>query len=100
MPLWGFLANEAEAYHKQKKLGEFYATIRKVHGPRTRNTNQIKSKQGKLLTTSEEITDRWVEHFCDLLNIPVETDESILEELDSLPVKQDLDQPITEQEGF
>ena len=28
----------------------------------------------------------------------METDESILEELDSLPVKQDLDRPITEQE--
>ena len=51
-------ANEAEAYHKQKKLGEFYATIRQVHGPRSRNTNQIKSKQGK-----EETKDRWIEHF-------------------------------------
>ena len=34
----------------------------------------------------------------DLLNISTETDESILEELDSLPVKHDLDRPITEQE--
>ena len=91
-------ASEAETYHKQKKLGEFYATIRQVHGPRSRNTTQIKSKQGKLLTTPEEIKDRWVEHFSDLLNISVETDESILEEFDPLPVKQDLDQPISEHE--
>ena len=51
----------------------------------------IKSKQGKLLTTLEETKDRWIEHFSDLLNISVDTDESILEELDSLPVKHDLD---------
>ena len=78
-------AKEAQAYHDQKKLGEFYATVRDVLEPRSRNTNQIKSKQGKLLTTPDEIKDRWVEYFSDLLIIPVKTDESIP---DNLPVKQ------------
>ena len=87
-------AKEAQAYHDQKKLGEFYATVRDVLGPRSRNTNQIKSKQGKLLTTPDEIKDRWVEYFSDLLIIPVKTDESIP---DNRPVKQDLVHPITEQ---
>ena len=39
-----------------------------------------------------------MEHFSDLLNISAETNESILDELEDLPVKQELDQPITEQE--
>ena len=84
-------ANEAEAYHKEKKLGEFYSIIRQVHGPRSRNTKQIKSKQGKLLTTQDEIKERWIEHFSELLNIAVETDNRILDELDTLPVRQDLE---------
>ena len=32
-------AKEAQAYHDQKKLGEFYATVREVHGLISRNTN-------------------------------------------------------------
>lgn len=91
-------AKEAETFHLQKKQGEFHATIREVYGPRTKNTHQVRSKQGQLLITSDEIKDRWVEHFSDLLNITTETDESVLDELDQLPVKEELDHPITERE--
>ena len=86
-------AKEAEIYHQQKKQGEFYATIRQVHEPKSRTSNQIKPKQGRLLTTPDEMKDRWMEHFSDL-NISVETDESIRDGLDDFPVKHDLEQPI------
>ena len=46
----------------------------------------------------DEIRERWVEHFSDLLNINSETDESVLDELEQLPVKEELDHPITESE--
>ena len=36
--------------------------------------------------------------FSDLLNINSETDESVLDELEQLPVKEELDHPITESE--
>jgi len=47
-------------------------TIRKVYGPRSRNTHQVKSKQGNLLTTPDEIKYRspqncwrnWQKHSC------------------------------------
>ena len=68
-------AKQAETFYQQKKHSEFYAIIREVHGPKTRNSNQIKSRQGRLLTTPHEFKDRWVEHFYDLLNISAETNE-------------------------
>ena len=36
--------------------------------------------------------------FSDLLNINSETDESVLDELEKLPVKEELDHPIAESE--
>ena len=39
-----------------------------------------------------------MEHFSNLLNISAETDESILDEFENLPIKHELDHPITEPE--
>ena len=89
-------AKQAETFHLQKNQREFHATIREVYGPKSKNTHQVRSKNGQLLTTPDEIKERWVEHFSDLLNS--ETDESVLDELDQLPVKEELDRPITESE--
>ena len=77
-------AKQAETFHLQKNQREFHATIREANG--------------QLLTTPDEIKERWVEHFSDLLDINSETDESVLDELDQLPVKEELDRPITESE--
>jgi len=38
-------------------------TIRKVYGPRSRNTHQVRSKKGNLLNTPDEIKYRWIEKF-------------------------------------
>ena len=35
-------AKQAETFYQQKKHSEFYAIIREVHGPKTRNSNQNK----------------------------------------------------------
>ena len=91
-------AKQAETFHLQKNQREFHATIREVYGPKSKNTHYVRSKNGQLLTTPDEIKERWVEHFSDLLNINSETDESVLDELDQLPVKEELDHPITESE--
>ena len=55
-------AEQAEKYSQEKNHREFYATLK------------VKSKGGVLLTTSEEIKDRRVEHFSELLNHHTEVD--------------------------
>ena len=50
-----------------------------------------------LLTSSNEIKDRWVEHFSELLNQPSEVDMSILDEIPQ-PIDETLDELITEAE--
>ena len=74
--------------------------IREVYGPKFKNTHQVRSKNGQLLTASDEIKETWVEHFSNLLNINSETDERVLDdrELEQLPVKEELDHAITESE--
>ena len=90
-------AKQAKTFHLQKNQREFHATIREVYGPKFKNTHQVRSKNGQL-TASNEIKERWVKRFSDLLNINSETDESVLDELEQLPVKEELDHPITESE--
>ena len=58
----------------------------------------MRSKDDSLLTSSEEIRDRWVEHFSELLNQPSEVDETILQEIEQFPIDESLDAPITEAE--
>ena len=76
-------------------MKDFYATLREVYGPSSRNSHPIKSKDGKLLTTKNEIKERWVEHFSELLNNVTET---VLDEIDQRPIDYSLDEPITEKE--
>lgn len=58
----------------------------------------MKSKDGELLTASDKIKDRWVEHFNDLLNQPSDVDLSIVDNIDQLPVIESTSRPIEEQE--
>ena len=41
---------QAETFHLQKNQREFHATIREVYGPKSKNTHQVRSKNGQLLT--------------------------------------------------
>ena len=89
-------ASEAEKYRLENNLKDFFATLRDVYGPSSRNSHPIKSKDGRLLTTKTEIKKRWVEHFSELLNNVTETDESVLDEIEQRPIDCSLDKPITE----
>ena len=91
-------AEKAERYAEAKNHKEFYAAVNKVYGPRSKSSHPVRSKNGTLLTSPEEIKDRWVEHFTELLNQPSELDESILEDIEQLPIDESLDAPITEAE--
>ena len=61
-------ADEAERYAQEKNHRELYATLNAVYGPKPRNVHPVKSKSGELLSAPEDIKERWVEHFDELLN--------------------------------
>ena len=69
-----------------------------MYGPKSKNSHPVRSKGGVLLTTPEEIKERWVEHFSELLNHRTEVDLSIVEDIEQNPINDSLDDPITESE--
>ena len=89
-------AEQAEQYSQEKNHREFYATLNEVYGPKIKHSHPVRSKGGVLLTTSEEIKDRWVEHFSELLNHHTEVDLSIVEDIEQHPINDSLDDPIIE----
>ena len=91
-------AEQAEQYSQEKNHREFYATLNEVYGPKIKNSHPLRAKGGVLLTTSEEIKDRWVEHFSELINHHTEVDLSIVEDIEQHPINDSLDDPINESE--
>ena len=92
------LQKRRDIYRLENNMKDFYATLREVYGPSSRNSHPVRSKSGELLTTKNEIKERWVEHFSELLNNETETDDSVLNEIDQRPIDNSLDDPITEEE--
>ena len=72
---------EAKHFTQMKNHREFYATVNKVCGPKSKNCHTVKSKNGTILSFSQDIKNRWMEHFHDLLNQPTEVDSSILDQI-------------------
>ena len=91
-------ATEAERYAQSKNHREFYAAVNKVYGPRSKANHPVRSKNDTLLTSSPDIKDRWIEHFSELLNQPTDVDQSLLHDIEQLPIDESLDLPITEEE--
>ena len=56
-------ANQMEKYYLENNIRDFYATLREVYGPKSKSTNQIRSKDGKLLVTENQIKKRWVQSY-------------------------------------
>ena len=84
-------AEQAEQYSQEKNHSEFYATLNEVYGPKIKNSHPVRSKGGVLLSTSEEIKDRCVEHFSELLNHHTEVDLSIVEDIEQHPINDSLE---------
>lgn len=71
---------------KGEKSRGVYVTINAVYGPKPRNLHSVRAKNGVLLSSPEDIKERWVEHFEELLNQPTDVDWSILDKLEQRPL--------------
>ena len=91
-------ANQMEKFYLENNIRDFYATLREVYGPKSKSTNQIRSKDGKLLVTENQIKRRWVQHFSELLNLRSDADHTVLNEIQQIPVDNSLAVPITREE--
>ena len=91
-------AEEAERFSQEKNHKEFYATLNAVYGPRSKISHPVRSKDGELLTTPDNIKDRWVEHFSHLLNQPSDVNFSITDYIEQHTIIGSMDSPIEMQE--
>ena len=64
------LAAQAEEAANMRNMKDLYNTIKKLAGNFRQISQQIKDKNGKVLTTTEEQLARWADPFKELLNRP------------------------------
>ena len=64
------LADEAETGFRQNNLKPAYAAINKIRGKKSASSAHILDLNGNVCKTSEEITERWRQHYEAALNHP------------------------------
>ena len=69
------LATQAEDAAASGTLKDLYDTTEKLAEKYTRTNNQVRDKEGNILTGEDEQLQQWVDHFSELLNrsSPMET---------------------------
>ena len=66
---WHDLADKMQAASDSRNMKEFHSLMKQVLGPKSRTVTPLRSKDGsKLLTSTADISERWREHFSELLN--------------------------------
>jgi hypothetical protein len=75
------MAEQAEAVARRGGSRTVYAITKQLAGISKASSTQVESKEGILLTQTDDIVRRWKEHFSEVLNqIPPTTTLNILEE--------------------
>jgi len=80
------LADEAEEASQKGNMKELYDTTKKLTGKYNKADRPIKDKEGNTLTTTEDQTKRWAEHFHELLNRPAPTNPPNIQPADPLTI--------------
>ena len=58
-----------QAASDSRNMKEFHSLMKQVFGPKSRTVTPLRSKdESKLLTSTADISERWREHFSELLN--------------------------------
>ena len=91
---WTRKAEEIQRLADGNRIYEFYGAVKGIFGPPRRHVTPLKSVDGStLIKEKSAILRRWSEHFKELLKRRNPVDESFIEELPSLPVIEELDDP-------
>ena len=69
-----------------------------MYGHKSNALYPVRDKKGELFSAPDQIKDRWVEHFNELLNRPTVANFDILEDIEQLPSMEHFDNLITMEE--
>jgi len=91
---WAMKAHELQQAADMKDTKRFYDGLQTVFGPKMSCVTPLSSADGQtMLTDSNEILQRWAEHFNNLLNQPSQVDEDAINEFPQWPLQEDLSIP-------
>ncbi|CAG2246715.1 unnamed protein product [Mytilus edulis] len=95
------LASQAEEAANMRNMKDLYDTTKKLAGKFRQTGQQVKDKNGKVLTTIEEQIARWAEYFKELLNRPPPANTPVINKADeelhinlNLPTKVEIKQAV------
>ena len=84
-------AREIQEFAEKHDVKKFYDAVKGVYGPSTRGTSPLLSADGtKLISDRNEILNRWVEHFNELLNRASTVQQNSIDNIKQQPVQEHL----------
>jgi exonuclease III len=93
---WVSLAGEIQGFADSNDTHNFYDSLKRIYGPSSHSIVPVRNSNGdSLIRDREKIVERWAEHFDGLLNGGIQSDHTVLDELDNRMVVQQLDLPPT-----
>ena len=96
---WDQKADEIQSYADTGNSKELFSAIKKIYGPPSSSICPLLSADGaSLIKDREGLTNRWREHFCQLLNRPSDVDQEALDAIPNHDPITELDNPPSLQE--
>ena len=91
---WVKKAKEIQYLADTNNARAFFSATKAIYGPSTQGSVPIRSKDGRLLKTNEEISHRWQEHYEELLNRNPAIGENVLCCIPQQPTEASLNDPL------
>ena len=89
-------ADEIQGFADRHDMKNFYSALKQVYGPTSSGSSPLLAADGTtLLTTTEEIMERWTEHFNGVLNRPSAINDAAIDRLPQVTTNDTLDEPPT-----
>ncbi|XP_076047364.1 uncharacterized protein LOC143028893 [Oratosquilla oratoria] len=92
-------ANEIQTYADGKDFKKYYSALKAVYGPTSSGSSPVLTGDGNsVISDKEKILERWVEHFCSVLNQPSTINDEAIARLPHVLVNDSLSDPPTKEE--
>lgn len=89
---WLKVASDLQGFADSGDLQNFYSSLKRVFGPTNRSMTPVRSLDGThLLTSKNQILNRWQEHYQSLLNTRNPCDPAQLDDIPDRPTVQEMD---------